>query len=252
MDRKMETVLKKRGLTRDAIKYIAMGTMLLNHIATIFLEPGTLLFEVFLNIGYFTAVTMCYFLVEGYGYTRSKRKYGQRLLVFAVVSQFPFDFAFTENGIWEFRGFNMIFTLFLCFLILVLRERVVNPAGRNLGITGLVFLSAMCDWAILAPVFTILFARAKGDRKKTGLAFGAAMALFGLMNFAGGLELFPMEVNVLYTAGSMAGIGISGLVILYLYNGRQAQRGRAFSKCFFYVFYPGHLLLLGALRLLGA
>ncbi len=61
--------------------------MLLNHIANIFLEPGTLLFEIFVDVGYFTAITMCYFLVEGYGYTRSKEKYGKRLLLFAA--RFP-------------------------------------------------------------------------------------------------------------------------------------------------------------------
>ena len=52
-------------MNRDEIKYIAMFTMLLNHIANIFLEPGTLLFEIFVDVGYFTAITMCYFLVGG-------------------------------------------------------------------------------------------------------------------------------------------------------------------------------------------
>ena len=53
-------------LNRDVIKYFAMFTMLLNHIANVFLAPGTALYDIFLNLGYFTAVTMCYFLVEGY------------------------------------------------------------------------------------------------------------------------------------------------------------------------------------------
>ena len=34
--------------------------MLLNHIANVFLEPGTFLFEVMVDVGYFTAITMCY------------------------------------------------------------------------------------------------------------------------------------------------------------------------------------------------
>ena len=74
-------------LNRDAIKYIAMFTMFLNHVANIFLEPGTMLFTVLVDIGYFTAPVMCYFLVEGYHYTRSKKKYARRLAVFALISE---------------------------------------------------------------------------------------------------------------------------------------------------------------------
>ena len=66
-------------MNRDVIKYIAIITMTLNHISNIFLDPDTRLGEALLDIGYFTAVTMCYFLVEGYHYTHSKKKYGQRL-----------------------------------------------------------------------------------------------------------------------------------------------------------------------------
>lgn len=44
-------------LNRDFIKYIAMLTMLLNHISTIFMESGYFLSELFLDIGYFTAIT---------------------------------------------------------------------------------------------------------------------------------------------------------------------------------------------------
>ena len=72
-------------LNRDTIKYLAILAMLLNHIANLFLTPGTLLCEIFLDIGYFTAITMCYFLVEGFHFTHSKRKYGQRLLLFAIL-----------------------------------------------------------------------------------------------------------------------------------------------------------------------
>ena len=61
-------------MNRDVIKYIAIITMTLNHISNIFLDPDTLLGEALLDIGYFTAVTMCYFLVEGYHYTHSKKK----------------------------------------------------------------------------------------------------------------------------------------------------------------------------------
>ena len=62
-------------MNRDTIKYIAMITMLLNHVSFIFLEPGTVLAEILTAVGYFTAPVMCYFLVEGMTYTRSPKGY---------------------------------------------------------------------------------------------------------------------------------------------------------------------------------
>ncbi|MDE7258355.1 MAG: conjugal transfer protein TraX, partial [Lachnospiraceae bacterium] len=32
--------------------------------------------------------------------------------------------------------------------------------------------------------------------------------------------------------------------VLVLYNGRRAEKARNFSKWFFYLFYPAHLLIL--------
>ena len=108
-----------RILNRDAIKYIAMFTMLLNHIAQIFMAPGAFWTLVLTDVGYFTAPVMCWFLVEGYGYTRSKKRYGLRLAAFAALSELPFCLAFTHGAVLSYYGMNMIFTLLLCFLILV-------------------------------------------------------------------------------------------------------------------------------------
>ncbi len=240
---------KYRVLNRDAIKYIAIVTMVLNHISTIFMKTGTVLGEIFLDIGYFTAVTMCYFLVEGFQYTHSKKKYGIRLGIFALVSELPYCLAFTEKGVMGFCGMNMLFTLFLCFLILLAKEKIGDPFGKNLIIAGLLFLSCFSDWAVLAPVFTLLFSWAKGSKDRLKTAFTAAAVIFGVMNFAGGAGRFPVSVNLLYALGSIVGIIASGFVIIRLYNGKRMEKGRNFSKWFFYWFYPAHLLILGVMRI---
>ena len=49
--------------------------------------------------------------------------------------------------------------------------------------------------------------------------------------------------------GCAVPILVSAFVILYLYNGRRAARGRTFYKWSSYAFYPSHLLVLGLLRL---
>lgn len=98
--------------------------MLLNHIANVLLPENTILWEVFIDIGYFTAITMCYFLVEGFYYTHSRRKYGERLLIFAGISQVPYMMAF------DFSQLNMIFTLFICFMILVIQDKMIASKWR--------------------------------------------------------------------------------------------------------------------------
>ena len=86
----------KIELNRDQIKYIAVFTMLLNHVANIFLQPGTFACEALKDIGYFTAPVMCWFLVEGYRYTRSVKKYAGRLLILLSFHSFRI--------IWHLRG----------------------------------------------------------------------------------------------------------------------------------------------------
>ncbi len=230
------------GLNRDVIKYVAMFTMFLNHFANVFLPVNSMLTEVLMNVGYFTAPVMCYFLVEGYQYTHSKQKYGQRLLLFAILSEIPFVWA---TG---FFALNMIFTLFFCFLLLCLQEKETNPFRRRAG-TVLLFIATMfSDWALFAPMFTLLFWKNRGNRKGIVKTFVIGGSLFGLMNLLNYLALYPFAEALLHSLFSVVGVAAAGIVITCFYNGKRAERGRVFSKWFFYLFYPLHLLALCAVR----
>lgn len=240
--------MTKKWMNRDLIKYIAMVVMALNHISTIFLEPGTWTGELLLDVGYFTAPVMCYFLVEGYGYTRSTGAYGRRLFLFALISEIPFCLAFTREGLISFVAMNMMFTLFLCFLIIRVMREMINPAGRSLCIAGLIALSLFSDWPILAPVFTILFVQAGEDEAKKKKAFVTGTLVFGAITFLGNGGRFSLMKNLVCTLGSMAGPALAGVCILRLYNGKRSDRHRGFSKWFFYWFYPAHLTILGLIR----
>ena len=90
-------------MNRDQIKFLAIITMTCNHIANIFLTPGTLLFEIMIDIGYFTAITMCYFLVEGYGYTHDKKKYGERCDIIRTIL----------SGIWHGPDEYAVYLIFV-------------------------------------------------------------------------------------------------------------------------------------------
>ena len=240
---------RRPSLDRDTIKYIAMAAMLVNHIGTIFLTPGTFLYELFLDIGYFTAPVMCYFLVEGYRLTHSRKLYGRRLFVFAVLSELPFCLAFSHGAEVYFVAMNMIFTLFLCFLLLEVLDKEPKGFTRGLLVALLILASTVSDWAILAPVYTMLFYKAGQDREKQKKAFFWAAALFGAFGLAGSPEWYSGLQRLLYALGCMSGVAAAGVCIVCFYNGRRAQRGQRFSKWFFYLFYPVHLLLLGIIRI---
>lgn len=242
--RKSMSVLSGHGfLNRDVIKYMAIAAMLLNHIAHVLLPGESALREPFLDIGYFTAPVMCYFLVEGFHYTHDRKKYGERLLIFALISLYPFYYTFGSHG-------NMILTLFYCFLILAVMNSAFSEPVKNLMITGLAAASLFSDWPVIAPVMTLLFEKFRGDRTRTGNVF----LIPAISMFLSSIEENPDSQQVLLHAlGGGLGPLIAGFVILELYSGRKmVLRSRAaatVNQWFFYIFYPAHLILLDLIRL---
>ncbi|MGN1192121.1 MAG: TraX family protein [Dorea sp.] len=222
-------------MNRETIKLLAMLTMFCNHFACVFLEMGTAENEIMTDIGYFTAVTMCYFLVEGYHYTHSRKKYAQRLLVFGVISQIPYSLALGAENL------NMMFTLFLCFLIIFVMENVKNKGEKTGLIIALVFCTTFTDWAWLAGIFTILFVWSKGKWKRTAFSYTVDIVLFGLMNLLSYSNTYPTREAMIHSLISCMGIAASGIVILCFYNGKCSSKTGKYQKWFFYLFYPLHL-----------
>lgn len=237
------------GLNRDVIKYIAMLTMLLNHISHVCLESGTFLAELFEDVGYFTAPVMCWFLVEGYQYTRSKKKYAMRLFLFAVLSEIPFCMAFSYGDGFHFVALNMLFTLFFCFLILTAQEKIKNRFLSIVVQILLVLVTIICDWPIMAAIYTIMFSHTYQSKKKAAVSFGAAALIFAFFQYQNSLFLYSAQAAALHALCGSLGVAAAGVTVLCFYNGKRAEHGRTFSKWFFYLFYPVHLLILGLLRL---
>lgn len=241
----IETRANIQVLNRDAIKYVAMVTMLLNHIAHVFLIRGTALYEVFEDAGCFTAPVMCYFLVEGYAYTRSRAGYGLRLLAFTVISQAPFYLALRITVSDNFFALNMFFTLLCAFLILVVREKITDHFWRGTVCGILVLVTIIGDWQIFAALLVFLLAENWGDKPKMMLNYGATALVYGMFitrNYV--WDGYGMPEAFFHGVLGCIGIVAAGITVLFLYNGRRAEHGRSFSKWFFYIFYPAHLLIL--------
>ena len=78
-------------LTGTQLKVIALVTMIIDHIGVVLLEPNSVVYWVARSIGRLAFPIYCFLLVEGFIHTRNVKKYLGRLLLFAVISEIPFD-----------------------------------------------------------------------------------------------------------------------------------------------------------------
>lgn len=205
-------------MSRNAIKIIACLLMAVNHYASFLVSIGPLR-DFLVNAGYFTAPVMCYFLVEGYGYTRSKRNYALRLLVFAFLSQYQYSLLFGNI-------LNMLFSLFFCFCLLYVNESGWAVWIKCLLSIALVAVSFVCDWSVLAPLMVFLFLSSGKDKRKLAVSYLTISLLMAIE-----------QENLLSALPVLA----AGIAVILLYNGKEGRRG---LKWFFYLFYPLHLLPL--------
>lgn len=245
----MNNIEKRRPLMQEQIKMFAIIAMTLNHVAGVFMEQGTFLCELFTAIGHFTAPVMVYFLVEGYYYTSSRKRYLGRLLLFGLISEAPYWLAFWEVGA---PYLNILFTLSLCFGMIWVIENVQNKFVKVILLVLSFPVSMLFDWFIFAPALTLIFVyyHKNPDKMKTTVLLSILIAfLRGANRFYGWYVDQPLNSNLLYSFMEMAAVAIATLCILFLYNGKRSEKNKKFSKWFFYAYYPAHLLIIGLIRI---
>lgn len=238
----------KKGLTANALKYIAIAAMLIDHIAWCFVDISSLAGQLMHTIGRLTAPIMCYFIAEGYHYTRNVRKYMGRLGIFAIISWLPFVYmesgelpiVFDDGNFYVNPMQSMIFTLFLGLLTLVTvhNEKLPKPVRTGLAVL-FTLLSFIGDWAVFGVVWIFLFDRYRGDFKKQAAAFIISGVLLDL--------IFMMPIDEFFMANLFQFGIVLAVIPLYFYNGKKGS-GAAFHKWIFYIFYPLHILVLGLIR----
>lgn len=98
--------------------YLAMLTMLIDHIGLLFFPQITL----FRSIGRIAFPIFAWGIAKGFHYTSDRRAYFKRLLLFALLSQLPYSFL-TPGLEWRPFAFNQIAQFVLSFLVLLLLEK---------------------------------------------------------------------------------------------------------------------------------
>ena len=242
----MTALSPRRTFSGTALKTIACITMLVDHIGASCIEAGILtpgldagtlsqdalsayplyrLDMVLRFTGRLAFPIYCFLLVEGFLHTHDFKKYALRMLGFALISEWPFDWAFFSGVYWGHQ--NVYFTLLLGLLAMKALDTYQPPEGMPAlkGILGAAacFLAAAllhCDYDVLGLALILALYMTRKDKRAQCIA-GAVFSLFE--------PVAPLAFG-----------------LVWFYSGERGGSSKL-EQWAFYWFYPAHIFVLGVL-----
>ena len=215
----------------NQLKLIAMAFMLIDHFAYVMIERGVGFYGswyeidcVMRSMGRISFPIFCFTIVEGFQKTRDAKEYLKRLVIFALISEIPFDLAFRGRLI-NLGYQNVFWTLAFGLGAMILYEDRLMPSWkRALGLIGCFYIPYLIhtDYSIYGVLTIFLMYLLRKTPVK------ACMAGYIILLLLSTTEKWA----------------IFGFLLILLYNG---ERGKG-NKILYYIFYPAHLLLLILLK----
>ena len=235
------------NITEDGLKIFAVFIMLIQNIGIVIIEKGVIglnnytqaqlseamakdsrlmmaagIGSVMQLIGGLAVPIFAFILVEGFLKTSSYSRYLISMILFAVISEIPYDLA-TSHKIIDWSSQNALVTMCICLLMLyfirMFKER-----------KGVIYTIARLTIVICAVVWGTLF------KSQFGLCMVLLVAIFYIFYSKNALKTFlGMLVSLLYVTGPLSFYGI------WCYT---EERKDILPKYVYYIFYPLHLLIL--------
>lgn len=239
----MEKAVRKT-LNANQLKLIAMVAMTVDHVTwAVFPGYRTDWYIILLHIiGRMAAPIFWFFVAEGYHYTHDVKKYTLRLFLFAIISHFAYTFAFGIPFV-PFRTtvFNQTSVIWALALGLVSLSIVENPEIKQWQKTILIILIAViafcADWSSIAVLAITDIGTNRGNFKKQMTRMMMWVAVYAVV--------YAVFISPVY--GIVQMFTVLTIPLLKIYNG---ERGKSKNmKCFFYVYYPLHLVICGIIRI---
>lgn len=244
---------KSKILDSNQLKLIAIIAMTVDHIAWAMFDgyPSALLPLIMHIIGRLTCPIMCYFIAEGYHYTRNINKYTFRLFAFAFVSHFAYIFA--SNDFVDFKSFipfyygnflNQTSVMWsLAWGLVMLRiadSKRIKSIYKVLLVVLICIITLPSDWSCIAALCIMAIGTNRGDFRKQMSWMIFYVALYSLVYF--------FAIDKAYGILQM-GVVLS-IPVIAMYNGKRGKNPKInkFMKWFFYIFYPLHLFVIGLIN----
>ena len=183
------------------------------------------LYWIMRKIGRLAFPIFCFLIAEGFHHTRSKKKYAIRLLIFAFISEVPFDLM-RRGSFFDLSGQNVYFTLLLGLALIYAYESINGQ------------FKTFCVMALIAATATLL----RTDYGLAGVILVFVIYLFRTQPAVQALLSYPL------LSGGIA--AFAAFLPINLYNDQRGFIKSPGLKFLFYLFYPAHILLLLGIRYL--
>ena len=206
-------------IDRSLLRYIAFVCMVLDHIALTLLPSGPLAFSLRI-VGRIAFPVFCYFLVQGFIHTHSRKRYALRLLGLALLSQVPYMFCFLTVKL------NVVFNLLAGLLLLSFLEHASEARPRHLAfLLASLSLASLSEYGQMGIVVITTMYVMRENRPYWYLFLTPV--------------LFLMSMDYCGTA----------ILALPLIARSSNEKGLELSRSFNYLFYPLHLVVLWMLQI---
>ena len=205
-------------------------------------------------IGRLTFPIYAFMIVEGYFRTKNLKKYVKRLLIFALLSEIPFNLAMGSRLFYPIHQ-NVLWSFLISIGLIHWNERV---KGKAIWKSILVGIASVCIAYIIGIVTFVDFYNAGilmvlvfyFFKKRTWWCYLGQLICMWYINIEmlGG---YSYEVDFLGETHFIArqGFALLALIPIWLYRGKQGYHSKALQYTY-YAFYPVHLLILGLLKFL--
>ena len=240
----MKTSFFHRDISSFTLHLMAMAFMLCDHLWATLLPLDFLS-----NIGRLAFPIFAFLCAEGFRRTGDRKRYMLRMLIFALISEIPFNFFYGGAAIYPFHQ-NVLFTFLLALCLMAGVEKVRRRGSRvytALALAGAAILGmalgtlCMVDYygAGVLTVFIFYFFHGR----KWWCLLGQLAALYWVnVELLGGL-MYPIQLFGMDFELCQQGLALLALVPIWLYRGRQGYHSKPFQYAC-YAFYPVHMLLL--------
>ncbi len=232
--------IKVGGLSSFWLKIIACAVMLVDHSALV--APATLggWYTAMRCVGRIAFPLFAYQLASGYAHTSDVRRYMLRMASFALISQAPFYLFLSPVS--HGMGLNIFFTLLLGVMCAYVNDNCPWKWTAVLFCGLAIAAGGVCnvDYGAWGVTLVFMFCACGIDRPMA-LAMFAALAA---VKFVPQMMTAPSMALSYYFPMMLCTLASSALMLAH--SGRRGRR----TGLAVYIFYPAHLALLYAVRIL--